>query len=341
LLFRLIFSLSLIIIVVFSFFYFLMSIKQKDLIEKNYSKVAFLLAKSFESTITKKEDLENIQFLYTIILKTLYSQNDVYLININREEKGKIVVYVSSDSNLIGKEASLDNFYSLEDGRVRSMKIVKEKTPLLKVIVPLRLLDRLPFTYEIFLSLAETESYFQTIKNYFFLTTFFLVLILISLIVFFSKIMIFDALSQLKKGMELVGGGDFQVKLEEERDDEMGEIFRGFNKMVEMLKDSYQKLEKAKEELEEKIRQRTEELEEAKSSLEIRVMAKTKALRDLTENLEKLVKERTKELEESKKELERKIKELEKFQKLTEGRELKMMELKKKIAKLEEKLKEK
>ena len=338
-LFRLIFLLSFIIVIVFSFFYFLMNIKQEELVEKNYSRVAVLLAKSFESTINKKEDLENLQFLYTIILKTIYSQNDVYLVNINKKEKERVIIYISSDSNLIGKEASLENLYSLEDGTIRTVKVMKEKTPFLKVIVPLRLLDEVQFTYEVFLSLTETKSYFQEMRRYFFLTTLFLILTLISLIVFFSKIIIFDSLSQLKKGMELVGKGDFEVKIDKERKDEIGEIFKGFNLMVGMLRNTYQELKEAKEKLEEKIKQRTEELEEAKASLEIKVMAKTRALRELTENLEKIVQERTKELEKSKKELESKIKELEKIQKLTEGRELKMMELKKKIAQLEERLK--
>ena len=52
----------------------------------------------------------------------------------------------------------------------------------------------------------------------------------------------------------------------------------------------------------------------------------------LQQNLEERVKERTKELQE-------KLEELEKFRKLTEGRELKMVELKEKIRKLEEKAK--
>jgi len=51
----------------------------------------------------------------------------------------------------------------------------------------------------------------------------------------------------------------------------------------------------------------------------------------LQENLEKKVKERTKELQE-------KVEELEKFHKLTVGRELKMIELKKEIKKLKEEL---
>ena len=68
-------------------------------------------------------------------------------------------------------------------------------------------------------------------------------------------------------------------------------------------------------------------LEESKIALETRVEARTKELKELTESLDEQVKERTKELQE-------KIDELERFQRLTVGRELKMIELKEEIEKL-------
>ena len=73
-------------------------------------------------------------------------------------------------------------------------------------------------------------------------------------------------------------------------------------------------------------------LEEAKTVLEIKVQARTKELKELVEKQEEIIKERTKELQQ-------KIEELEKFQKLAVGRELKMVELKKRIKELEERLK--
>jgi hypothetical protein len=65
-------------------------------------------------------------------------------------------------------------------------------------------------------------------------------------------------------------------------------------------------------------------MEEAKDVLEIRVRARTRQLRELLENQEETIKARTKELEE-------RVKELERFRRLTVGRELKMMELKKEL----------
>ena len=86
-----------------------------------------------------------------------------------------------------------------------------------------------------------------------------------------------------------------------------------------------------------KIRDYQRRLEEEKSILEVTVKARTKELEELTQSLEVRVKERTKHLEETKKELQERVEELEKFHKVTVGRELKMMELKKEIGKLKEK----
>ena len=77
--------------------------------------------------------------------------------------------------------------------------------------------------------------------------------------------------------------------------------------------------------------QKRREAEEAKSVLEIKVKARTKELEELTKSLDQKVKERTKELQE-------RINELEKFHKLTIGRELRMVELKKEIEKKEEEI---
>lgn len=84
--------------------------------------------------------------------------------------------------------------------------------------------------------------------------------------------------------------------------------------------------------LEKKVKERTQELEDMKNVLEIKIAAKTKALRELAESLELKVKERTKELE-------KRVRELEKFQKLIVGRELKMIQLKKELEELKQKLK--
>jgi len=96
---------------------------------------------------------------------------------------------------------------------------------------------------------------------------------------------------------------------------------------ADRLKERTKELEDIKTTLEVKVRERTWELEEERASLEEKVKVRTQELNNLVEKQEKIVKDRTQELQE-------KVEELERFNKLAVGRELKMIELKKKVNKL-------
>lgn len=85
------------------------------------------------------------------------------------------------------------------------------------------------------------------------------------------------------------------------------------------LKDNYVNLLEAQD-----------EMEIAKAALEIKVEARTRKLRELSKNLEGEVRERTRDLE-------IKVEELERFNRLSVDRELKMIELKKEIKDLKKK----
>lgn len=141
------------------------------------------------------------------------------------------------------------------------------------------------------------------------------ILILIVLVTFLMLRTIINPIKQMTLVCEEIGKENLDVKIDVKSKTEIGELADTFKKMLEDLKKS-------------KVR-----LEESKNVLEVKVEARTKELRELAESLEEKVKRRTKELQE-------RVSELERFHKLTVGREAKMLELKEKIKKLEAKLKE-
>jgi len=87
-------------------------------------------------------------------------------------------------------------------------------------------------------------------------------------------------------------------------------------------------------ELIEYLKKMHQEVEETKASLEIKIRARTRELKDLTDRQEEIIKDRTEEIQE-------RVEELEKFRRLSVGRELKMIELKKEISRLKEILEKK
>ncbi len=119
---------------------------------------------------------------------------------------------------------------------------------------------------------------------------------------------IIQACQQVKKGIL-----DVTIKVKNKKT-EIGKLATAFNEMIKDLKES------------------RAALQEAKAVLEIKVASRTKELEELTATLEERVQERTKEIQE-------RIKELERFHQITIGRELKMIELKKEIKKLQAELK--
>lgn len=113
-----------------------------------------------------------------------------------------------------------------------------------------------------------------------------------------------------------IGEGNLDHHFQIKTGDEIEELAKAFNVMVKRLQNS------------------RKQLEEAKDVLEIRVKARTEELEEFAEGLNNQVKERTSELRE-------RLDELERFHKLVVGREMKMLELKKEIKELKEKLKKK
>lgn len=135
-------------------------------------------------------------------------------------------------------------------------------------------------------------------------------------IIFFTSLFTKNIVNPLKRIIsvfEEIKKGNLEARIDIKSKNEIGELADVFNSVINDLRE-YQKA-----------------LEEAKISLEIRVMARTKELKELTESLEEKIKERTKELHQ-------KIEDLEKFHRLAVGRELKMIELKKEIKRLNKEL---
>ena len=133
------------------------------------------------------------------------------------------------------------------------------------------------------------------------------------LIIFLILRIIVDPLKKMTVACEEVRKGNLDVKIPVISKTEIGELATTFNEMIKDLRESHAASE------------------ESKKVLEIKVKARTRELKELAERREEIIVERTKELRE-------RIEELEKFQRLTVGRELKMVGLKEEIKKLKEEL---
>jgi len=120
------------------------------------------------------------------------------------------------------------------------------------------------------------------------------------------KIIVLNPLKKVSDSAEIMGKGDLDHRIEVPTKDRVKEQ----NKV---------------------LKKSESELQETKKSLEIKVQERTKELEELNKGLEGKIQERTKELQ-------NRVTELEKFHRLTMGRENRMIELKEEIRNLKEEI---
>lgn len=169
-------------------------------------------------------------------------------------------------------------------------------------------------------ALAEISELQEITKVAVFISIIIFILLTIGTLLFLIK-NILDSINKLSSGADIIGKGNFDKRIELKSEDELAQLASSFNKMAESLDDFYGKLE-------DEVQKRTEELEKTKNSLEQKVQERTIELQQAKSGLESEVKRQTEELT-------KKLDELEKINKFMVGRELRIHDLKKKIAGME------
>lgn len=217
-------------------------------------------------------------------------------------------IFWADDPEMLGKIIE-DPFLGVQEVKHRNSYLQGEQLKLIARPIKIALAEK-PWTLFLGVSFAQLR---RAQREMIVLSSGFLVLIavFIGFIAFYFATTITRPLKQLSKGAEIVGGGNLDYRMAIKTKDEFGELGRAFNQMAESL----QKAQAV--------------CGEARESLEIRVAARTKELKEFTERLEETVKERTRELQE-------RVNELERFHRLTVGRELKMLELKRNLRESQE-----
>lgn len=167
--------------------------------------------------------------------------------------------------------------------------------------------------FNFFISASYQVPILKDIKFYLGLALFLNFVLAVLAAAFFNR-RLASPIKKLIQGAQNIAKGDFETKISIKTGGELEELAEALNKLTRGLKE------------------KNEALEEARAVLEIKVRARTKELKEQAETLGEEAKQRTKELQ-------GRVSELERFQKLSVGRELKMIELKKKIDGLEKKLK--
>ncbi|MGC9031413.1 MAG: HAMP domain-containing protein [Minisyncoccia bacterium] len=302
-------------------------LKQEQMSQDFLKEKTKILSYALDAAINTKNDLEDKAKLQNTIYKFFLLYPDIIKISISVPVRDKLQIIASNKTDEIGVfENHNAEIAFLQDIILTQNLILSKKEKVFNAIVPIHIGGEKVGIYNIILSLDKEKKMPEEQHKE-------LLIIVFSLMattlfsVYFLNYLIIKPIKEIEEKCHLISSGNFNIRLNIKRKDEIGDLANHFDKMTERLQEIYKDLEK-------KIEERTKELEEAKNILEIKVRARTRELQEMANSLDQQVKEKTQELQ-------KKIQELERFQKLAVGRELKMIELKKEIEKLKAQLKNK
>lgn len=310
------------------------TVQQREIFQSSFREKGIILAQTLEAGIASRGELTDLKKLQSSIYKLIWLNPEIVGIDMSVVVPEGLQIVASNDARVIRTLSDPENNLSFEQDVIITRMIFPPGAPsILSVITPIHAGGQRVGTYDIRLSLETEEASIRMYqKQLILLVVATVAFISLSLSLFLRKMVVIPVL-KIQDGSEKIRAGNLDWRIILKSRDELGDLAKGFNKMAEDLKESYGSLEKRVGERTEELESTKKELEKAKLGLEAKVKIRTRELEELTAGLEERVEQRTEELQE-------KLEKLEQFQKITVGRELKMVELKQEIERLKKELEE-
>jgi HAMP domain-containing protein len=268
-------------------------------------------------------------------LETLLNEK-VALAEILRSDYSVIYTSENSAAPLITAQEKIE-----VDDAFRGTETIKKVTnngqPFISIITPLAVNGKVVAVLHQVLSNVEASNRVNQYVLYLLLIMFSgLAICYIAIFLLLNRVVLKN-IRKLKQATTEIQKGNLNEEIKIDAKDEIGNLAEAFNKMTGELKKSKQVLEDYNKKLEAEVKERTKDLEITEQKLksvnfdlEDKVKTRTAELEKLKSGLEETVVQRTADLNQ-------KVTEVEKINKFMVDRELKMVELKRRISELEEK----
>lgn len=245
---------------------------------KNYEKgltESFLIraratVQSLETSIEKREDINNKEKLLSSIQKQIWLDPDIVGISFDifDEDNESLRVHISNDPGKINRAVLDINIESYEQNRVVSqIRRIRGKR-VLSIVSPVHVSGKILGTYQMEMTLEGMDSRIGE-ERISALRTLGVMLFLFILILFFLlRMIIIKPIRLINKGLEGVTKNDLSLRVKVGSRDELGQLASSFNHMMEMLEKTRKELKGHSKNLEKKVKERTGELESKNKALE-------------------------------------------------------------------------
>lgn len=316
---KILFAVTLIVVIILSALAFLVINSQKNLLYSSQEDLGRSLSKVLDSKINTREKVSNTQAIQEEVRQAKKLNPNLTEVSISLPQRNKLVIVGSSNEDLVGSEASQQVMSVFRDGEVLA-EIFEEEGKKMRVISPVYVGNQRVGVYHLKLSLQNMEGVISAMQKRFTWGILAVIPQLIIILFLLLRRTIISPIKRLRKGAQAIESGNLDYRIEMDRRDEIGKLALTFNKMAEEVGDFYenldkkvkertQELENTKDKLKNKLselrktkrelQKSKEKLEEAQKSLQVKVKARTKKLRELAEKREEIIRRRTKGLRRS------------------------------------------
>ncbi len=207
----------------------------RTLLEETYTAEAKAIANALDANIRNRSDLEDKSLLQTNIYKHIWLNPNIFEININRpNENGGLVTYFSNEQSRINTVPDPDNITVMQKDILLSKIMKIDNVRLLRVITPIHLSGQTLGTYQIDLTLENIDKTEREAIKAMFLYYVLIILGFVILLFLFSKT-ITKPIETLMITAQAIASGNLSKRAVIKSKDEVGELAKSFNKMVENL----------------------------------------------------------------------------------------------------------
>ena len=200
-----------------------------------YLERASTISRTFERSITSKDDLSNTTQLVNRIRNGLMFSPEIESIVVFRSESSGLVGVASSQTGIVAEKADVGNYEALNSNQLVAMEIDSVSGRMLRVYTPMRLANERLGSLQIDMRLEKIGTLQLDLLSSMLLGYLPMVLVMVLLLMLYIRRRIVSPVVSIGNAAREIAGGSFEKRLEIKSADEFGTLCENFNQMLTSL----------------------------------------------------------------------------------------------------------